>query len=216
MKTTNSIQNIQRVSLRDQVYQALKNAIISLELSPGQKIKDMELAERFNVSRTPVREALKRLEDEGLVISTPGSLTRVSEINTDEVKQTFVVVATLHELAASLAVANLTEEDFQLMNEYNFQLEAGVKEGNLFKAVEADDLFHGVFLKASNNVEIEKVLERLLPKIRRLEFVKFNSIDGMGSVKDHEQIIQTSKEKHHDKVVELVKHNWLSLGNQLI
>ena len=66
------IKPIKRLSLRDEVYQNLKKSIINLELQPEERLYDKELAEKFGISRTPVREALKRLEDEGLVESLPG------------------------------------------------------------------------------------------------------------------------------------------------
>ncbi|GGK04388.1 GntR family transcriptional regulator [Lentibacillus kapialis] len=202
--------------MSDQVYEGLKLAVISLELSPGQKVRDAELAEQFNVSRTPVREALKRLEDEGLVISTPGSLTRISEINTEEVKQTFVVAADLHALAAKLAVPSLKNDDYRSMEDANKHLKMALIQKDITAAIEADDAFHNVFLQASGNSEIINVLNRLLPKLRRLEYLKFDSFNGEHSVKDHENIIQAGKAKQHKQVVALIEQNWLSLGDQLI
>ncbi|MCG2969121.1 GntR family transcriptional regulator, partial [Escherichia coli] len=75
------IKPIKRLSLREEIYQTLKQGIITLEFPPDQRLNDKELAEKFSVSRTPVREALKRLEDEGLVESIPGSITKVSSLN---------------------------------------------------------------------------------------------------------------------------------------
>lgn len=216
MKSHTFIKTIQRTSLSEQVYQSLRTAIISLELEPGQKIRDMELAEQFNVSRTPIREALKRLEAEGLIMSEPGSITRVSEINVEEVKQAFVVVATLHSLAARLAISQLTTNDFELLESYNEELNASIREKDMFKAMTADDYFHGVFLKASQNNEIHKALERLMPKLRRLEFKKFDSKRAMNSVFDHKKIIKASRSRDVSRVSILVEQNWLSLGDQLI
>src|SRR5699024_12751413 len=81
MKTHTSIQAINRRTLSDQVYYSLRTAIISLELEPGQKISDMDLAEQFKLSLTPNREALKRLEKYGLIITIPVSATQGYIIN---------------------------------------------------------------------------------------------------------------------------------------
>lgn len=105
------IKPIKRMSFRDEVYLTLKKAIVTLELQPEQRLNDKELAEEFGISRTPVREALKRLEDEGLVESIPGSVTRVAPLNIEEAKHAFTVVAVLHSLAARLAVPLLKESD---------------------------------------------------------------------------------------------------------
>lgn len=216
MKTHTSIQAINRRTLSDQVYYSLRTAIISLELEPGQKIRDMDLAEQFNVSRTPIREALKRLENEGLIITKPGSVTQVSAINIEEVKQAFVVVASLHGLAARLAASHLTTNEFDLLETYNDELIASIDRKNVFEALQADDYFHGVFIKASKNMEIAKVLESLMPKLRRLEFKKFDSKQATNSVSEHKKIITACKEKDIQLVSRLVEENWLSLSDQLI
>lgn len=89
----NNIKRIKRISLREEVYQTLKRAIVHLELKPEERLHDQELAEQFGISRTPVREALKRLEDEGLVEAVPGSATRVAPLNREEAEHAFTVTA---------------------------------------------------------------------------------------------------------------------------
>jgi DNA-binding GntR family transcriptional regulator len=210
-----SINQILRTSLRDQVYRQLRNAIINLELEPGERVSDKRLAEEFGVSRTPVREALKRLEDEGLIISSPGSETKVSPVDNRQSRDAFTVVAALHELAARLAIPHLTYEQAVHMEGINNDFELAIKNAKQLEAIQLDDLFHEVILAASYNPEISVALERLMPKIRRLELLKFNAIDGMNSVKQHHAIIQSVKNRKND-LPELLKQNWLSLSSQLI
>ena len=212
MKT---IKQLERPSLREQIYESLKTAIVTLELAPGERIRDKDLAEKFGVSRTPVREAIRRLEDEGLVESAPGSLTRVTEINVKEVKDAFTVVAVLHGLAARLAVPKLTERDFENLSRVNQKLETALEKQDTAQAVEEDDHFHNIFLERSGNKEIYMALERVTPKIRRLEFAKFGSIEGIKSVEQHREIISESQSKEVQKVSNLVEENWLSLGKLL-
>src|SRR5699024_5485276 len=145
-----------------------------------------------------------------LIISEPGSITRVSDINVEEVKQAFVVVATLHSLAARLAIPQLAKQSFDLLESYNDELKASIQEKDIFKAISADDYFHGVFMEASQNNEISKALERLMPKLRRLEFKKFDSKRALSSVVDHKEIIIASKNKDVAQVSNLVEQNWLS------
>ncbi|WP_408007401.1 GntR family transcriptional regulator [Pseudalkalibacillus sp. A8] len=210
------IKTISRPALRDQVYNSLKKAIITLELEPGQRIKDKDLATKFGVSRTPVREALKRLEDERLVESLPGSQTRITEINLEEAKKSFTVVATLQGLAARLAAPLLSKEDIVRMKEKNELLRKAIEEKEVLGAVEADDQFHQIILDASDNQEIELALERVLPKVRRLEFSKFSTIDGFKSVEQHDEIISACMSKDSSLACSLVEENWLSLGRVLI
>ncbi|MDY0944279.1 GntR family transcriptional regulator [Priestia megaterium] len=210
-----NISQINRPSLRDQVYQRLKSAIINLELEPNQRINDKLLAEKFGVSRTPVREALKRLEDEGLVISSPGSETKVSLIDAPQTKDAFIVVASLHALAARLAIPFLTKEHCLEMDKINSEFEIAIKHGNAIEAINKDNQFHEVILEASGNSEILVVLERLMPKIRRLELFKFNSVNGMTSVKQHQDIIKCIIEQDKNKIPSLLEENWLSLSQFL-
>ncbi|MGM0884123.1 MAG: GntR family transcriptional regulator [Bacillota bacterium] len=211
----NIINPINRLSFRDEVYQTLKKAIVMLELKPGQRLNDKELAEQFEISRTPVREALKRLEDEGLVESVPSSSTRVSPINVEGAKNAFTVVAALHSLAARLAVPLLSEADIEAMESCNQQLSIALEHSNVIKAIEADDAFHNIFINAAGNPEIRIALDRLSSKVHRLEISQFGSIKGIKSVEQHSRIITACKK--HDKmtVSRLVEENWLSLGELL-
>ncbi|MEJ8545082.1 GntR family transcriptional regulator [Brevibacillus borstelensis] len=212
MKT---IKPLERPVLRDQIYENLKKAIITLELEPGQRIKDSDLAVTFGVSRTPVREALKRLEDEGLVESAPGSLTRITPIDIKEANHAFTVVATLHALAARLAVPVLTDSDYAAMEGENRKLRQALDERDMVQAVEADDAFHQIVLDGSGNREIELALERIIPKIRRLEFAKFGSLEGLNSVDQHAAIIRACESRDVSAAAHLMEENWLSLGRIL-
>ncbi|WP_028402832.1 GntR family transcriptional regulator [Ectobacillus panaciterrae] len=209
------IKPIKRLSFRDEVYLALKKAIVMLELQPEQRLNDKELAEEFGISRTPVREALKRLEDEGLVESIPGSVTRVAPLKLEEAKHAFTVVAVLHSLAARLAVPLLKESDIEELEFSNKTLLLSVEKKDIIKAIEADELFHNIFLDVAGNPEIIRALERSIPKIHRLEISQFTSVKGLKSVEQHKQIIEACKNKDGETTARLVEENWLSLGELL-
>ncbi|MEC1523282.1 GntR family transcriptional regulator [Neobacillus niacini] len=211
----NMIKPIKRLSLRDEVYQTLKKSIINLELQPDERLSDKELAEKFGISRTPVREALKRLEDEGLVESLPGSSTRVAPLKLEEAKHAFTVVAALHALAARLAGPLLKESEIEDLELSNKTLRQAIEDGDVIKAIEADGSFHNVFLDLAGNPEIAFTLERILPKIQRLEISQFISVKGLKSVEQHNQIISACKNREFERVVRLVEDNWLSLGELL-
>ncbi|MGG1575967.1 GntR family transcriptional regulator [Fictibacillus sp. NRS-1165] len=211
-----NIQPIKRLSLREEVYVHLKNAILSLELKPEERLHDKDLAEKFGISRTPVREALKRLEDEGLIEAMPGSSTRVAPLKVEEAYQAFTVVAALHALAARIAVPLLRENDIKELKIQNQRLKSSMVEKNIIAAIEADEGFHLVFLTVAGNQELLKALERSTSKIRRLEMAQFGSLKGINSVLQHEQIIQACIDKDSEKAALLTEKNWLSLGELLI
>jgi len=207
-------QPIQRTSLSEEVYQRLQQQIITLTLAPGQKLNDQELAEAFGVSRTPVREALKKLEEEGLVVAKRGSRTNVTLLDATQARQTFPIVATLHALASRLAFP-LSEVDITRLIELNQTFQEAINRGDAASALQLDDAFHGVFLKRSQNGQLIETLNRLTPLIRRLEYAQF-SRHGHDSVTDHQIIIEACQNGDMEALVRATEHNWNGLGRHLV
>src|SRR5262245_29479907 len=98
-----SLPKLERASLRAQVYYALRDAIVCGDLAPGARLRDQELAERLGVSRTPVREALQRLEDEGLIETSPRASTRVARPEARAPREASPAAAALHALRPATA-----------------------------------------------------------------------------------------------------------------
>ncbi|WP_379135830.1 GntR family transcriptional regulator [Paenibacillus sp. sgz500958] len=209
------IQPIKRTSFRDEVYRTLREAIISLALEPGQRLNDNQLASQFGVSRTPVREALKRLEDEGLVETVPGSITRVALLRPEEAGHAFVVAAALHALGARLAIPRLTESHLEMMRRHNEEFRQAIDTSDILAAIHADDDFHNILIEASGNPDIKATLERIMPKLRRLEISRFASEQAIESLSDHEQIIAACEQGDVQSASLWSEKNWLNLGTQL-
>lgn len=207
---------IDRVSLRSRVYDILQRAIISGELEPGQRVRDQDIAERLGVSRTPVREALQRLEDEGLVETRRGSLTRVMPLDTPAARDAFPLVATLHAFATRTATPRLTPADFAELRAANAALAEALSVGDVMGAIAADDRFHLRFLECAQNHELAPTLDRLTPKIRRLEVAQFGSLAGRRSVEQHAAIIAAVEGRDAALAANLVEQNWLSLGELIL
>jgi DNA-binding GntR family transcriptional regulator len=207
---------IERSPLRERVYVLLQHAIVTGEIPPGQRVRDVDIAAQFGVSRTPVREALQRLEDEGLVETLPGALTRIVPLATLAAREAFPVVAVLHALATRLAGESLSAQDVAMLQQANASLEAALEMRNVIAAIQADDAFHEVFVRVARNSEIQRALERLMPKVRRLEIAQFSSLAGRSSVLQHEAIIAACEQKQTAQAAELAEQNWLSLGQLIV
>jgi DNA-binding GntR family transcriptional regulator len=205
-------------SLRERVYHALREALVSGTLTPGQRLRDQDLAAQLGVSRTPVREALQRLEDEGLVETSQRALTRVTPLDARAAREAFPVVAALHALAARSGVARLTSEDLNMMRDANAAFAAAIAAADrsvsetIAQAIAADDRFHGVLLTRAGNEELVRALERLMPKVRRLEYAQFGSLAGRRSVQQHAAIIAACALGNAEAAAHRVEENWLSLG----
>ena len=209
-------EKIDRVSLREHVYRLIQQAIVAGELQPGQHIRDSELAAQLGVSRTPVREALQRLEDEGLVEMLSGVFTRVMPLDRQAAQDAFPVVAVLHALATRLAVSLLTADDITALRRANDNLVKALDTNNVSDALQADDMFHQIFVSVANNHEIRHTLEYLMPKIRRLEYAQFSSLAGHTSVLQHQSIIAACEQGSSELAATLTEQNWLSLGQLIV
>lgn len=213
--STRSFAPLPRTSLREQVYAMLLDAIVSGELAPGLRLRDSELAMELRVSRTPVREALQRLEDEGLVQAFPGALTRVAPLDASDAREAVPVIAALHAVATRTAVPRLTPADLTALRQANAAFAAALAADDTLAALAGDDDLHDLFLRVAGNGELQRTLDRLMPRVRRLELARFRSLQGRASVRQHEAIIAAAEQGEARRAAELVEENWLSLGRLL-
>lgn len=176
--------------LRDDVYGQLRDAITDGTLEPGEQLRDAELATWLGVSRTPIREALLRLGQTGLVVAQPGRSTTVSTISSRALREARDVVAAMHQLAVRDAVPRMTEDHLATMREANDRFERAVLAGDVDAALEADDALHGVPVAVCDNRSLVSVLEQFTPVLRRVERLRFASLDGRDSVVRHAELIR--------------------------
>jgi DNA-binding GntR family transcriptional regulator len=189
----------------------LRDAIITGELAPGDAIRDAELAERVGLSRTPVREALARLADEGLVETKPHSWTRVTPLLLREVRDALVVVRAMHELAVRLAVPLMTERHHSEMRAANLRFAAAIEAGEVQAALDADDDVHDVPVAVVGNRALAATIERQLPLIRRLERLRFGSLLGRRSIAWHDQLIDACEDGDVETAVAITSRIWTTL-----
>lgn len=181
---------LDRRLLRDDVYRRLRDAIIDGTFAPGEQLRDLELADWLGVSRTPVREALLRLAQAGLVVARPGRSTTVSSLDQRALRDARAVVAAMHEVAVRDAVANLTDADLEAMREANDRFRSAIERGDIEAALRADDDLHGVPVAAAANRALIAVLDQFTPVLRRAERLRFSSVEGQASIAQHDELIR--------------------------
>jgi DNA-binding GntR family transcriptional regulator len=189
MSVVQPLAPVGRVLLRDQALQRIREAILVGQLRPGAVIKDAELARDLGLSVAPVRAALARLADEGLVEAKPQSHTRVTPLRAGQIRDAVVVVRAMHELAAREATARLTGDDVAAMRAANARFAAAVAAGDLDAALAADDELHGVLVERCGNTAVAATVDRFTPAIRRLERQRFAAAHGTESVALHDRLI---------------------------
>lgn len=200
-----------RALLRDDVHRRLRDAIVDGTLAPGEQLRDQELAAWLGVSRTPVREALLRLQQAGLVSATPGRSTTVAPLDSRGVRDAQAVVAAMHELAVRSGVAAMTAADLARMREANDRFAAALAAGDPDAALEADDALHAVPVAAASNAALAAVLEQYTPVLRRVERLRFSSLPGRGSVALHARLIDLCEAQDADAAARVSFETWQTL-----
>jgi DNA-binding GntR family transcriptional regulator len=178
-----------RSLLRDDVYQRLRDAIVDGTFAPGENLRDGELADWLGVSRTPVREAILRLAESGLIVARPGKSTIVAEVEEDALRNARDVVAAMHGLAARVAVPTLSEDELAAMRSTNSRFASAVEAGDADAAVVADDAFHAVLVDSARNPALCAVLAQYSPVLRRAERLRFLSVDRFAAIDRHAQLV---------------------------
>lgn len=202
----------QRQLLRDSVFVRIRDAIIDGTLEPGERLLDGELSAWLGVSRTPIREALARLEAAGLVATKPGRYTIVSPIDPRSLADAQAVAAAMHELAVRTAVPRLTGADMAAMRAANDAFAAALAAGDVVGAIAGDDAFHGVAVDRAGNAAIRAVLDQYTPLLRRVERIRFASLLGRESVVQHARIVALAEAGDADGAAAETRRNWLTLG----
>jgi len=200
-----------RTLLRDDVYRRLRDAIVDGTFEPGEQLKDGELAAWLGVSRTPVREALLRLAQGGLVVAQPGRSTMVSTLDRRDIWNARDVVAAMHALAVREAVPQLTEAELEAMRDANRRFEAAIDAGDVEAALGADDDFHRVLVAVSRNGALVTVLDQFTPVLRRAEHLRFASLDGRASVALHDELIRLCAVRDVEGAAAVAFDTWHSL-----
>ncbi|WP_370333182.1 GntR family transcriptional regulator [Mycolicibacterium hippocampi] len=200
-----------RQLLRDSVFVRIRDAIIDGTLEPGERLVDGELSGWLGVSRTPIREALARLDAAGLVETKPGRYTIVSPIDPRTLADAQEVTAAMNELAVRTAVPLITDADLTGMRAANDTFAEALRTGDVVAAVDADDAFHRIPVDRSGNAAIRTVLDQYTPVLRRVERIRFASLQGRDSVAQHARIIAFAEAGDAEAAAIETRRNWLTL-----
>jgi DNA-binding GntR family transcriptional regulator len=206
---------VDRQLLRDTAYNKLCEAIVDGVLAPGEGLHDDELCTWLGLSRTPVRDALSRLRDDGLIDMAPQRYTRVSPLGVRDVYEVVPVLAVLHGLATELAVPRLGPREVRELRVHQDAFVMALRERAARGAYQADEAFHEVFVDTSGNPEIARVLARLAPRLRRVEVACGAHLPGNRSVAQHEALITRAEAGDATGAASAARANWMTLGSVL-
>ena len=189
MPVPQTAEAVERVCLRDAAYDRLRGWILDGTLAPGEPLRDESLAEALGMSRTPIREALARLAEEGLVTTTPTRRTFVSPVTLAQAREVYPIVVALEALALRQALPHVTPKALAEMRAANARLAAALDACDTCAALDADRALHGAIIAMSGNGELQAMLAALICKVQRIERAFWGAADRRESVADHEHLI---------------------------
>jgi DNA-binding GntR family transcriptional regulator len=204
-----STQPINRPVVRHVVFAHLRAWIEDGTLVPGEVIRDVRIAERLGVSRTPVREALQMLEHLGAIEAVAGRHTRITLVDPADAPLVLRPLSLLHGLAAELAAPKVTKNDLKALVTANERLAKAVADGDPIAAREADNAFHRVILDRAGNRYLSNAVDPLQHQARRLDSLYFLRLDLGVSIGEHEQIIEALREGDAAAARQLTERNML-------
>ena len=177
--------------LRDVVFRTLRQAILTGEMKPGERLLEIHLANKLGVSRTPIREAIRKLELEGLVTMIPRRGAEVAQITEKSMKDVLEVRKVLDDLSVELACERITEEEKELLKNACVDFEEAVKTGDFAKIAKTDVAFHDIIVTATRNIRLSQMVNNLAEQMYRyrFEYIK-DSTQHARLVQEHEEICQ--------------------------
>ncbi|OOB79130.1 MAG: GntR family transcriptional regulator [Epulopiscium sp. Nuni2H_MBin003] len=176
--------------LRDIVLQTLRNAILWGELEPGQRLMETQLGEKLGVSRTPIREAIRKLEIEGLIVMVPRKGAQVAPFTKKDIADVLEVRAGLESLAAKLATTRADEQDFLKLKLAITEYEYAVKDKNIEQMIQKDVEFHNIIFKATNNEKLIQLSHNIQEQVLRYRIAYLKKADeGKKVLMEHKAIL---------------------------
>ena len=176
--------------LRDVVFHTLRDSILKGELETGERLMEIHLANKLGVSRTPIREAIRMLEQEGLAVTYPRRGAQVAKMTEKDLQDVLEIRDALDELAAKSAIKNITPEAISELKETMTAFKEAAYRGDIREVAAADEKFHNIIYQAADNPKLLVIIHNLKEQMYRYryEYVKDNA-NYERILKEHEEII---------------------------
>lgn len=194
--------------LRDVVFNTLREAILKGELKPGERLMELQLASKLGVSRTPIREAIRMLELEGLAVTVPRKGAEVAKMTEKDMEDVLQIRKALDELAVGLACDNMQESDLEKLHVALCNFEGSTRGHDVKKIAQADVEFHDVIYQAANNPKLVNMLNNLREQMYRYRVEYLKNEDMYPTlIREHEEIFDCLKKKDRDGVIKVMSYH---------
>ena len=196
------------MTLRESILETIRDAIISGSLKPGEKVAEPELAERFGISRTPIREAFRQLESEGYLTVVPRKGAVVVTFSQRDVEEFYAIKSILEGYAARKACEKLTPREIDKLQSINDKLRVLADEGDVRHFFKVHDNFHELFVRAADNDKLTEMILNLVGRFQRLRIASLSLSGRMAfSVQEHQKIIDAFRNGDAGLAENLVRSN---------
>ena len=208
MDTNFQVNMNEYLPLRDVVFNTLRQVILRGELKPGERLMEIQLANKLGVSRTPIREAIRKLELEGLVLMIPRKGAEVADITEKSLRDVLEVRKALEELAVQLTCDKITKEQIRELEQAAEQFKKTLKSNDITEIAEADVRFHDIIYLATDNQKLILLLNNLREQMYRYRIEYLKRADKYSQLlAEHEEIIRRIEKKQKKEAAEIVcKH----------
>ena len=204
-------------TLREKILESIRESILRGSLKPGEKVAEPELAERFGISRTPIREAFRQLESEGYLTVIPRKGAVVTALSERDVEEFYSIKSILEGYAARIAAEKLSTKDLDRLEAINERLQQLANEGDVKTFFRVHNEFHELFIRASGNEKLFELIGQLLLKFNRLRMASLALPGRMNiSVQEHRKILEAFRRQDGDQADNLVRKNAAYGGQVLI
>lgn len=206
-----TVNKIKRTFVKDEAYNILHDNIINGTLKPYTQLKISDLSKELGISRTPIREAILRLENEGLVITKANQWTMVAPIRADRVIDIYELVLELEEYALKNNFEKIDEDLINDLIEINEKIKVEHMKSNILNVIDLDNEFHNKIIGLSENKEIKPILDKLKNRLKRFEICFYMAKDSHkepSTYNEHLAMIEAFREKDLEKSLKALDQNW--------
>ena len=194
--------------LRDVVFNTLRQAILTGELKPGERLMEIHLANKLGVSRTPIREAIRKLELEGLVTMIPRRGAEVAQITEKSMNDVLEVRRAMDALCVELACDRITPEELQDLKKACDTFEAAVKTDDIKQIAQADVALHDIIVQATGNRRLIQLVNNLSEQMYRYRVEYLKREDAHETLlAEHERIIETIEKRDKEEAMKAVSRH---------
>jgi DNA-binding GntR family transcriptional regulator len=201
------IQIDNHMTLREKIVETVRNAIVNGQIPAGARVAEPELADRFGISRTPIREAFRQLESEGFITVIPRKGAIVASLSAKDISDFYDLKMVLEGYAARCATKVLTEKELLKMEAVNRQMETASVKKDLRKVLLLHNEFHDIFLKACGNEKLQGIVQNMVMQFQRFRLILAMRGKIEGSIRQHREIIDAFRKRNSDLAESLVIKN---------